>query len=154
MAMRLVGRDRRKVRIRKKVSGTQERPRLTVFRTARHIYAQVIDDESGRTLAHVSTLSKDVRDAQAVAELKVEQKAEQKVEGKSGQKPDKKSEKVEQKSDKKARKTDQASLVGSLIARMCLSKDIRQVVFDRNGYMYHGRVSALATAARKAGLKF
>ena len=61
MAMRLVGRERRKVRIRKKVSGTLERPRLTVFRTARHIYAQVIDDERGCTLAHASTLTKDVR---------------------------------------------------------------------------------------------
>jgi len=121
--MRLVGRERRKVRIRKKVTGTVERPRLTVFRTARHIYAQVIDDESGCTLAHVSTLSKDVRDANAQA-------------------------------DKKVKKTDQATQVGALIAKMCLSKDIKQVVFDRNGYMYHGRVSALAAAARKDGLKF
>ncbi len=123
MAMRLVGRERRKVRIRKKVTGTNERPRLTVFRTARHIYAQVIDDEKGCTLAHVSTLSKDVRDANAQA-------------------------------TKKPKKTDQATQVGALIAKVCLSKDIKQVVFDRNGYMYHGRVSALAAAARKAGLKF
>lgn len=123
MAMRLVGRDRRKVRIRKKVSGTTERPRLTVFRSAKHIYAQVIDDESGRTLAHVSTLSKDVRDANAQAE-------------------------------KKPKKTAQAKQVGALIAKMCLSKDVKYVVFDRNGYKYHGRVSALAAAAREAGLKF
>ena len=123
MAMRLVGRERRKVRIRKKVSGTVDRPRLTVFRTARHIYAQVIDDENGCTLAHVSTLSKDIRDANASA-------------------------------DKKCKKTELATQVGALIAKMCLSKDIQRVVFDRNGYMYHGRVSALAAAARKAGLKF
>jgi large subunit ribosomal protein L18 len=121
--MRLVGRERRKVRIRKKVTGTAERPRLTVFRSARHIYAQVIDDVSGRTLAHASTLTKDVRDANAQAE-------------------------------KKPKKTEQATQVGALIAKMCLTKDIGKVVFDRNGYKYHGRVSALATAARKAGLKF
>ncbi|PIE05821.1 MAG: 50S ribosomal protein L18 [Sorangium cellulosum] len=123
MGMRLVGRDRRKVRIRKKVKGTSERPRLTVFRSARHIYAQVIDDVGGCTLAHVSTLSKDVRDAKAQA-------------------------------DKTPKKTDQAKQVGALIAQACLSKDIKQVVFDRNGYKYHGRISALAAAARKAGLKF
>lgn len=123
MGMRLVGRERRKVRIRKKVTGTPERPRLTVFRSARHIYAQVIDDLHGRTLAHVSTLSKDVRDANAG-------------------------------SDKRPKKTDQAKQVGALIAKACLSKDIKMVVFDRNGYKYHGRVSALAAAARNAGLKF
>lgn len=123
MGMRLVGRDRRKVRIRKKVTGTPERPRLTVFRSARHIYAQVIDDVNGCTLAHVSTMSKDVRDANAQAE-------------------------------KKPKKTEQATQVGALIAKMCLSKEISKVVFDRNGYKYHGRVSALAAAARKAGLKF
>jgi len=123
MGMRLVGRDRRKVRIRKKVTGTPERPRLTVFRSARHIYAQVIDDVNGCTLAHVSTMSKDVRDANAQAE-------------------------------KKPKKTEQATQVGALIAKICLSKEISKVVFDRNGYKYHGRVSALAAAARKAGLKF
>lgn len=123
MGMRLVGRERRKVRIRKKVKGTAERPRLTVFRSVRHIYAQVIDDTTGRTLVHASTVSKDVRDANAQAE-------------------------------KKPKKTEQAKQVGALIAKMCLSKDIEKVVFDRNGYKYHGRVSALAAAARQAGLKF
>jgi len=96
---------------------------LTVFRSARHIYAQVIDDVNGCTLAHVSTMSKDVRDANAQAE-------------------------------KKPKKTEQATQVGALIAKMCLTKEISKVVFDRNGYKYHGRVSALAAAARKAGLKF
>mgnify|MGYP001419371093 CR=1 FL=1 len=122
MAMKLVGRERRKLRIRKRVAGTAERPRMTVFRTARHIYAQVIDDVAGRTLAHASTLSKDLTDAGAPAA--------------------------------KVKKTDMAKKVGALIAKMCLSKDIKFVVFDRNGYQYHGRISALAQAARDAGLKF
>lgn len=122
MAMKLVGRERRKLRIRKKVAGTAERPRMTVSRTARHIYAQVIDDVEGRTLAHASTLSKDLTDA-ALPDVKV-------------------------------KKTDLAKKVGALIAKMCLSKDIKHVVFDRNGYKYHGRISALAQAARDAGLKF
>lgn len=126
MAMRLVGRDRRKVRIRKKVEGTTERPRLTVFRSAKHIYAQVIDDVLGRTVAQVSTLSKDVRQAPS----------------------------AESKDENAPNKTAQAKQVGALIAKLCLAKDVRQVVFDRNGYKYHGRVSALAAAAREAGLKF
>jgi large subunit ribosomal protein L18 len=123
MAMKLVGRERRKLRIRKKVVGTSERPRLTVFRSARHIYAQVIDDEKGCTLVHASTLSKDLA-APAAPE------------------------------GKPVKKTDKAKQVGALVAKMCLSKSIKQVVFDRNGYKYHGRVSALAQAARAAGLKF
>ena len=122
MAMRLVGRDRRKVRIRKKVTGTSERPRLTVFRTARHIYAQVIDDVKGCTLAHASTLSVDVRDANAQEE-------------------------------KKLKKTEKATQMGALIAKICLSKDLKQVVFDRNGFKYHGRLSALPAVARNAVLK-
>lgn len=119
MAMRIVGRERRKLRIRKKVNGTAERPRLSVFRTARHIYAQVIDDTSGTTIAHASTLSKDLKgtldeDNKIVA----------------------------------------AKKVGALIGKICKSKKIDRVVFDRNGYLYHGRVSALAQAAREAGLEF
>lgn len=124
MGKRLVGRERRKLRIRRKVQGSGQRPRLTVFRSARHIYAQVIDDAGGRTLVHVSTLSKDLT-----------------VGAKQPDKPKKK-------------KTDMAKEVGVLVAKMCLSKRITQVVFDRNGYKYHGRVSALAQAAREAGLKF
>ena len=119
MAMRIVGRERRKLRIRRKISGTVEQPRLTVFRTAKHIYAQVIDDSTGRTLAHVSTLSKDLK----------------------GSLDD-------------GNKTDAAKKVGALVAKICLSKKIDRVVFDRNGYLYHGRVSALANAAREGGLKF
>jgi len=119
MAMKTVGRERRKLRIRKKVNGTPERPRLTVFRSAKHIYAQVIDDTTGTTLAHASTLSKDLRGT-----LEEDNKVEA------------------------------AKKVGSLIAKICKSKQIERVVFDRNGYMYHGRVSALAQAAREAGLDF
>ena len=117
MAMRIVGRERRKLRIRKKISGSSERPRLTVFRSAKHIYAQVIDDASGRTLAHASTLSEDLKGQ---------------LEGD---------------------KSEAAKKVGALIAKVCKSKGIEKVVFDRNGYLYHGRVSALAQAAREAGLE-
>ena len=119
MAMRIVGRDRRKLRIRRKLSGTAGKPRLTVFRSSRHIYAQVIDDASGRTLAHASTLSKDLKG-----------------------------------SLDEGNKTEAAKKVGALVAKICLSKNIKRVVFDRNGYLYHGRISALADAARQGGLKF
>jgi large subunit ribosomal protein L18 len=119
MAMRIVGRDRRKLRIRKKIDGSEAQPRLTVFRTAKHIYAQVIDDSTGRTLAHASTLSKDLKG-----------------------------------SLDEGNKTEAAKKVGALVAKICLSKKIERVVFDRNGYLYHGRISALADAAREGGLKF
>jgi large subunit ribosomal protein L18 len=119
MAMEIQGRERRKLRIRKKVSGTTARPRLSVFRSARHIYAQVVDDTTGQTLAHASTLSKDLK-------------------GTLGDDD----------------KTAAAKKVGALIAKICKSRDIVRVVFDRNGYRYHGRVTALAQAAREAGLEF
>jgi large subunit ribosomal protein L18 len=111
--------QRRKYRIRNKISGTEVRPRLSVFRTARHIYAQVIDDSTGRTLAAASTLSGDL---------------------KGGMSED----------DKIAR----AKKVGALIAKSCLDKKLPKVVFDRNGFLYHGRIKALADAAREAGLEF
>ena len=119
MAMQIVGRERRKLRIRRKISGTSERPRLTVFRSAKHIYAQIVDDTKGTTLLTVSTLSKDLR----------------------GDTNDKV-------------KTDAAKLIGTAVATACKSKGIAKVVFDRNGYLYHGRVKALAEAAREAGLDF
>ena len=119
MAMRIVGRERRKLRIRQKISGTSEQPRLSVFRSSKHIYAQVVDDVSGSTLAHASTLSRDVRGE--VTE---------------------------------ATKSDAAKKVGQAIAKLLLAKGISKVVFDRNGYLYHGRVRALADGAREAGLKF
>ncbi len=106
---------RRKKRIRKKVTGTAERPRLTVFRSNKHIYAQVIDDATAASLA-------------AASDLKV-----------GGDDLD---------------KTAKAKSVGAAIASACLDKGIKHVVFDRNGYAYHGRISALAAAAREAGLEF
>ena len=119
MAMQIVGRERRKLRIRRKISGTLERPRLSVFRSAKHIYAQVVDDAAGNTVAHASTLSADVK-----------------------------------KAADEATKTGAAEKVGEAIAKLLLAKGIDKVVFDRNGYLYHGRVRALADAAREAGLKF
>ncbi|MBM4356546.1 MAG: 50S ribosomal protein L18 [Deltaproteobacteria bacterium] len=115
---KLEGRERRKLRIRKSINGTTERPRLSVFRSARHIYVQVIDDTTGKTLASASTMSKDLR------------------------------------SNLDGTKSDEAKKVGALIAEMCKSKSIDKVVFDRNGYRYHGRIKALADAAREAGLNF
>jgi large subunit ribosomal protein L18 len=117
--MRIVGRERRKLRIRRKISGTAQQPRLSVFRSAKHIYAQVVDDVAGSTVAHASTLSRDVRGE--VTE---------------------------------ASKLDAAKKVGASIAKALLAKGISKVVFDRNGYLYHGRIRALADAAREAGLKF
>jgi large subunit ribosomal protein L18 len=116
---KLTSRERRRFRIRKRVNGDADRPRLSVFRSARHIYAQVIDDASGRTVAFASTLSPDLKTT-------LEEDA----------------------------KSDAAKKVGALIAKICLERNIERVVFDRNGYLYHGRVKALADAAREAGLQF
>ncbi len=115
----LTGRKRRKLRIRNKISGTDERPRLSVFKSSRHIYAQVVDDVAGQTIAAACTLSRDLKGT---------------LDG-----------------DKKM---DAAKKVGALIAKICLEKKVDKVVFDRNGYLYHGRVKALADAAREAGLQF
>lgn len=112
-------RDRRSRRTRSRVHGTAERPRLSVFRSSQHIYAQVIDDDAGKTLAAVSSLAKELDGALA-----------------------------------EATKTDAAKKVGEAIAKACVAQGLKKVVFDRGGYMYHGRVSALADAARKAGLEF
>jgi large subunit ribosomal protein L18 len=122
MTSKLDGRTRRKLRIRKKVEGTAEQPRLSVFRSARHIYAQVIDDVNRVTLVSASTMCKELL-----------------PEGAEGKKP---------------KKADFAKQVGALVARRCLEKNVAKVVFDRNGYRYHGRVKALADGARAAGLKF
>jgi large subunit ribosomal protein L18 len=105
-------------RVRGKVAGTPERPRLAVFRSLQHIYVQVIDDEAGQTLASASTLEPALRG---------------KVDG---------------------TKTEEAKLVGRTVAERARSKGIESVVFDRGGFLYHGRVAALADAAREAGLKF
>ena len=116
---RIVARVRRHARVRAKIKGTGSIPRLCVYRSPNHIYAQVIDDEIGHTLAAASTLD---------AEIKSE------IEGKT--------------------KTGKSELVGTLIAKRAKSKGIEKVAFDRGGFKYHGRVKALADAARQEGLKF
>ncbi|SRR5579875_1568925 len=116
---RFAKRAARRARVRRKVRGTDSRPRLSVYRSLKHIYAQVISDESGRTLAAVSTLSPELRNTL-----------------------------------KSTRDMEAAKAVGRTIALRCQEKGITSVVFDRNGFLYHGRVKALADAAREAGLKF
>lgn len=110
-------RERIKKRIRKVVFGSTETPRLSVFRSNKQIYAQIIDDESGKTLAYASSLEKDIAAATGT-------------------------------------KTEKAAMVGKLIADKAKAISIEQVVFDRNGYLYHGRVKSVADAAREGGLKF
>ncbi|MGA7875016.1 MAG: 50S ribosomal protein L18 [Desulfoferrobacter sp.] len=116
---RQLARAKRKKRIRKKLEGTAERPRLSVFRSEKHIYAQVIDDAQGITLAAASTQSPEYRELEP-------------PKGKVGA----------------------AERVGELVAKKAQAKGVSKVVFDRNGFIYHGRVRALADAARKAGLDF
>lgn len=110
-------RKRIKMRIRKVLKGTAERPRLSVFRSSKEIYAQLVDDISHKTILSASSKTKGV-------------------------------------ADQKGTKTDKAVLVGKLIAERALEQNITNVIFDRNGYLYHGRVKALADAAREGGLKF
>ncbi len=114
-------RERRHYRARQRhnLKGTPERPRLNVFRSARHIFAQIIDDSKGHTLVAASTLDDDIR-AQAA----------------------------------KLNKTQEAKAVGKLLAQRALAQGLKQVVFDRGGFQYHGRVKALADATREAGLEF
>lgn len=114
-----IAREHRHRRVRVKVSGTPERPRLNVFRSLKHIYAQVIDDIDGNTLVAASTIDGEVAGQ---------------IAGKT--------------------KKEQAAVVGKLLATRAQAAGIDQVVFDRGGYLYHGRVKALADAAREGGLKF
>ncbi len=111
---------RRHARLRKKISGTAERPRLSINRSLHHIYAQVIDDTSGKTLVAASTVEPELR---------------QQLKNKGGN-------------------IEAAKVVGSVIAKKALEKGISKVVFDRGGQIYHGRVRALAIAARESGLEF
>jgi large subunit ribosomal protein L18 len=119
--MALTKTDRRfriRKRIRKRITGTDQKPRLSIFRSNRHIYAQIINDEAGTTLLAASSLEKDILDKKNIT------------------------------------KNEQAKLVGKLIAEKAKQKGLTNVVFDRGGYLYHGRVKELANSAREAGLKF
>jgi len=129
-------------RIRQKVRGTEERPRLAVFRSVKHIYAQLIDDRKGHTLAAASS-----------GEKAGDKKSEEK---KSSEKPvsEKKSEKASSEKAANGGNVAGAKQVGKLIAERAKAQGVTKVVFDRGGYLYHGRVKALADAARKAGLEF
>lgn len=133
-------RARRRQAIRKRLSGTTERPRLVVFRSLKHIYAQIIDDEAGRTLVSMSTKAKDF-------EMPPEKNEE-------AQGDDNKKKKKEAKGPKLGPRTRQSFVVGSKLAEKALAAGIAKVTFDRAGYKYHGRVKALAEGARKAGLQF
>lgn len=139
---------RRHKRVRNRVIGTPERPRVCVFRSNTHIYAQLIDDTSGRTLLAVSSLKLAAPAASAPAA-----EAKPKVEGKA-----KKGKKAEAEAAAAApaggRKTAQAREVGRLLAEAAKSRGVSKVAFDRGGYLYHGRVAALAEGAREAGLEF
>jgi large subunit ribosomal protein L18 len=119
MAKHLTAHEKRKARIRKKLSGDGGRPRLSVYKSLKHMYAQIIDDTTGKTLVAMSTGSKALK-----GEVKEDDK------------------------------TAAAKKVGAAIAKAALEKGVTQVVFDRNGFDYHGRVAAVAQAAREAGLKF
>jgi large subunit ribosomal protein L18 len=119
--MALTKRERRlkiKQRIRKRISGTNERPRMTVFRSNKQIYVQLVNDLTGETVVSASSKNKEVADR------------------------------------KNINKSEQAKLVGKLVAERSLAKGINSVVFDRNGYIYHGRIKVLAESAREGGLKF
>jgi large subunit ribosomal protein L18 len=117
---RMTARSRAKIKIRKKISGTSDRPRLTVYRSLNNIYVQVIDDTNGNTLTSVSTLSKELASEVKSAKGKI----------------------------------NKGKLVGKAIAKKAIEKNISSVVFDRNGYRYHGRIQAVAEGAREGGLKF
>lgn len=110
---------KRKTRVRKKITGTSERPRLNVYRSNKHIYAQIIEDATGKTLTAASTLSKELKDK--LGDVK---------------------------------KTEAAKKIGEFVAKKAIAKGIDRVVFDRGGFLYHGRIKAVADGAREAGLKF
>jgi large subunit ribosomal protein L18 len=119
MSKHVTPREKRRARIRRKLSGTAERPRLTVYKSLKHMYAQLVDDTTGKTLLSVGTTSKSLK-----GDVKEDDK------------------------------TAAAKKVGAALAKAAMAKGIEAVVFDRNGFDYHGRVAAVAAAAREAGLKF
>jgi len=116
---REVARQKRKARVRTRIFGTEVRPRLSVFRSAKHIYAQIVVDSTGSTILAASTLSPEIRGE---------------IEG--------------------LKKSEAAKKVGELLGRKAAEKNIRRVIFDRNGFLYHGRIKALAEGARESGLEF
>lgn len=116
---KVIARMKRKKRSTKKMRGSSERPRLSVFRSNKHIFAQIIDDQTASTLASASSLSKELASSLV-----------------------------------KTGNSEAAKMVGALLAKKALEKNINRVFFDRNGYIYHGRVKALADAARESGLEF
>lgn len=118
--IKFTGREKRHRRIRRKISGTSAKPRLSIYRSISHMYVQLVDDTSGKTLLSISTVSKGVKD----------------------------------KTKKDAGNVKGAVILGEALANACKGKGITDIVFDRSGYLYHGRVKALADAARKGGLKF
>lgn len=129
--LKLSGREKVKVRVRKRIRGTQERPRVSVFRSSHHTYAQLITDEKGQTLISVSTREKEVMERA----LKI--KSED-----SGSKA------------KSTKSIAAARAVGLVLAERSKGKNIERVVFDRNGFIYHGRIQAVADGAREGGLQF
>lgn len=118
--IKIEGREKRHKRIRRKIVGTSERPRLSVCRSTNHLYAQIIDDTAGKTLVQLSTVSKEMKD----------------------------------KATKSGGNVKGAALLGAALAEKCKKEGVTKVVFDRAGYLYHGRIKALADAARKGGLSF
>jgi len=118
--IKIEGREKRRKIIRKKISGTPERPRLSVYRSINNLYVQIIDDDAGKTLVSLSTGSPDLKE----------------------------------KLKKSAGTVKGASALGTAVAESCKTKGITKVVFDRSGYLYHGRIKAVAEAARKGGLEF
>ena len=145
-------RDRRQARVRRKVRGSTARPRLSIYRTARHIYAQVIDDMTGQTLLTASTLDKEFASEYAEVEQAVAKAVEEAAAAK-----DKKGKKDKGKAPagpETRTKVKRARAVGRLIAKRAKEKSLETVVFDRNGFLYHGRVKALADGAREGGLVF
>jgi len=139
---------RRHKRVRNRVIGTPERPRLAVFRSNAQIYAQLIDDTAGITLVSVNSLKIDAPAAAATP------KAEAKAEGKKGKKGEKGDAPAEEKVAANGRKIQVAREVGRQLAQAAQAKGFKKAAFDRGGYLYHGRVAALAEGAREAGLDF
>jgi large subunit ribosomal protein L18 len=132
---------RRKARVRKKVRGTSDRPRLSVYRSLNHIYAQLIDDDAGTTLASVSSLRLEVPEVPQAEAAGAEEEGKKDKKKKKEKKPE-------------GLKVRRSRAVGKAIAEKATGLGIKKVVFDRGGFLYHGRVAALAETARKNGLEF